>query len=56
MRGVHTEDPRASLTRTQERVGSVNAFNEWITTVGSSSSCIADACSEAQILAEELVM
>ena len=52
MRGVHTKDPRASFTRRQERVASMDVFNERIPTAGSSVSFTADAFREALILTE----
>ena len=52
---AYTADPRASFIPMQERVASMDAFNEWNTTIGSAAYFIPAGFSEGQILAEGLV-
>ena len=52
---AYTADPRDSFIPMQERVASMDAFNEWNTTIGSAAYFIPAGFSEGQILAEGLV-
>lgn len=52
---AYTADPRESFIPMQERVASMDAFNEWNTTIGSAAYFIPAGFTEGQILAEGLV-